>query len=139
MYAFIMRPESLLKSYRDFIQKTGPVAAPVYKAVKNCCRGSPVDVVSLSYYLSQTRGSSNVKLEEFPSIIPCSIIHPHSSSCIAHNANALSTTFQKTFPLYFSLSFVPFFILNLQKVCIYYCFKFSLVLLFHFLALLELK
>lgn len=115
MYAFIMRPESLPESYRDFIQKTGPVAAPVYKAVRNCCRGSPIDVVSLSYYLSQRRGSSNVKLEEFPSIIPCSIIHPHASSCIAHNTNALSTTFQKTFPLYFSLTFVPFIILHLQK------------------------
>ncbi|KAE8672267.1 putative Ankyrin repeat family protein [Hibiscus syriacus] len=28
MYAFVMRPESLPKSYKDFIQKTGPVAAP---------------------------------------------------------------------------------------------------------------
>uniref|UniRef100_A0A0E0I119 Transmembrane protein 135 N-terminal domain-containing protein n=1 Tax=Oryza nivara TaxID=4536 RepID=A0A0E0I119_ORYNI len=32
MYSFVMRPESLPKSYQDFIQKTGPVAEPVYKA-----------------------------------------------------------------------------------------------------------
>lgn len=116
MYAFVMRPESLPKSYQDFIQKTGPVDAPVYKAVRECCRGSPVDVASLSLYLSRIGGSSNVNLEEFPSIIPCSIIHPHTSSCIAHNANALTATFRKTFPLYFSLTFVPFVILRLQKV-----------------------
>lgn len=116
MYAFIMRPETLPKSYQDFIQKTGPVAQPVYKAVMDTCRGSPVDIVSLSAYLSNRRESDNVKLEEFPSIIPCSIIHPDTNSCLAHNANAASATFRKTFPLYFSLTFVPFVVLHLQKV-----------------------
>ncbi|VFQ80510.1 unnamed protein product [Cuscuta campestris] len=115
MYAFIMHPESLPKSYQDFIQKTGPVAAPVYKAVKDCCRGSPVDVGALSAYLSQRRVSTTVKLEEFPSIIPCSLIHAGTNSCLAHNANATAATFRKTFPLYFSLTFVPFVVLHLQK------------------------
>ncbi|CAK9188028.1 unnamed protein product [Ilex paraguariensis] len=115
MYAFVMRPESLPKSYQDFIQKTGPVAQPVYKAVRDCCRGSPVDVTSLSAYLANRRNFNSVKLEEFPSIIPCSIIHPDTKSCLAHNANAASATFRKTFPLYFSLTFVPFVVLRLQK------------------------
>ncbi|KAL3524106.1 hypothetical protein ACH5RR_016940 [Cinchona calisaya] len=115
MYAFVMRPESLPKSYQDFIQKTGPVAAPVYKAVRDCCRGSPADVASLSSYLSRRRGSSILKLEEFPSIIPCSIIHPDTNSCLIHNGKALMDTFRKTFPLYFSLTFVPFVVLHLQK------------------------
>ena len=116
MYSFVMRPESLPKSYQDFIQKTGPVAQPVYKAVRDCCRGLPVDVASLSAYLSERKNSDHIKLEEFPSIIPCSVIHPDSSSCLAHNANATSATFRKTFPLYFSLTFVPFVVLHLQKV-----------------------
>ncbi|CAA2971440.1 Mitochondrial import inner membrane translocase subunit Tim17 Tim22 Tim23 family isoform 1 [Olea europaea subsp. europaea] len=115
MYAFIMRPESLPKSYQDFIQKTGPVAKPVYKAVRDCCRGSPVDVVSLSAYLSTTNVPSTVKLEEFPTIISCSMIHPGTNSCLLHNASAASATFRKTFPLYFSLTFVPFVVLRLQK------------------------
>lgn len=116
MYSFVMRPESLPKSYQDFIQKTGPVAKPVYKAVRDCCRGFPVDISSLSAYLSKRRNSNYVKLEEFPSIIPCSIIHPDTHSCLAHNAKATSATFRKTFPLYFSLTFVPFVVLHLQKV-----------------------
>lgn len=116
MYSFIMRPESLPKAYRDFIQKTGPVAAPVYKAVKDCCRGSPVDVASLHAYLSKAKGSTTIKLEEFPSIIPCSVIHPGTKSCLVHDANAAAATFRKTFPLYFSLTFVPFVVLRLQKV-----------------------
>ncbi|EYU20159.1 hypothetical protein ABFS82_06G053300 [Erythranthe guttata] len=115
MYAFVMRPESLPKSYQDFIQKTGPVAAPVYKAVRDCCRGSAVDVASLSAFLSSKRVSNTLKLEEFPNIIPCSIIHPDTNSCLLHNANAAKATFRKTFPLYFSLTFVPFVVLRLQK------------------------
>ncbi|KAL6530342.1 hypothetical protein OROHE_014695 [Orobanche hederae] len=115
MYAFVMRPESLPKSYRDFIQKTGPVAAPVYKAVRDCCRGSPVDVDSLSAYLSSKRVSKTLKLEKFPDIIPCSIIHPDTNSCLVHNGNVATSTFRKTFPLYFSLTFVPFVVLRLQK------------------------
>ncbi|KAH0456701.1 hypothetical protein IEQ34_014608 [Dendrobium chrysotoxum] len=115
MYAFVMRPESLPKAYQDFIQKTGPVTESVYKAVRDTCRGSPVDVISLSAYLSNIKGSNNLNLTEYPSIIPCSIIHPNSDSCIAHNAAAASLTFRKTFPLYFSLTFVPFVVLRLQK------------------------
>ncbi|EXC21075.1 hypothetical protein L484_017085 [Morus notabilis] len=115
MYAFVMRPETLPKAYQDFIQKTGPVAQPVYKAVRDCCRGFPVDFASLSAFLSDKKNSNHAKLEEFPSIIPCSVIHPDTSSCLAHNANATSATFRKTFPLYFSLTFVPFVVLHLQK------------------------
>lgn len=116
MYAFVMRPESLPKAYQDFIQKTGPVAKPVYKAVRDSCRGYPVDVASLHAYLSRVGKSDYVKLEEFPSIIPCSIIHPGTNSCLAHQGKATSATFKKTFPLYFSLTFVPFVVLHLQKV-----------------------
>ncbi|KAK4572459.1 hypothetical protein RGQ29_030768 [Quercus rubra] len=115
MYSFVMRPESLPKSYQDFIQKTGPVAQPVYKAVRDSCRGFPVDVSSLSAFLSGRRNPNYVKLEEFPAIIPCSVIHPYTNSCLTHNANATSATFRKTFPLYFSLTFVPFVVLHLQK------------------------
>lgn len=131
MYAFVMRPESLPKSYQDFIQKTGPVAKPVYKAVRDCCRGSVVDVSSLSSYLSTVKGADLVALQEFPSIIPCSIIHPGTKSCLAHNAYATSNTFKKTFPLYFSLTFVPFVVLRLQKVSI--SFLLLLFFLFKFL------
>ncbi|WOL09569.1 hypothetical protein Cni_G18322 [Canna indica] len=114
MYAFVMRPESLPKAYQDFIQKTGPVAEPVYKAVRECCRGGPVDIISLSAYLSNKKGCS-MNMIEYPSIIPCSVIHPDSNSCLVHNTAAASETFRKTFPLYFSLTFVPFVVLHLQK------------------------
>ncbi|CAN6218901.1 unnamed protein product [Urochloa humidicola] len=115
MYAFVMRPESLPKSYQEFILKTGPVANPVYKAVRECCRGGPVDLTALSAYLSSKRSSDLINLTTNPSIIPCSVIHPDRASCLAQNVNVVSSTFKKTFPLYFSLTFVPFVVLRLQK------------------------
>ncbi|KAK3125048.1 hypothetical protein QOZ80_7BG0599320 [Eleusine coracana subsp. coracana] len=115
MYAFVMRPESLPKSYQDFILKTGPVAEPVYKAVRECCRGGPLDLTGLSAYLATKKNSNLINLTNNPSIIPCSVIHPDRTSCMAHNINVISSTFKKTFPLYFSLSFVPFVVLRLQK------------------------
>uniref|UniRef100_A0A7N0V938 Transmembrane protein 135 N-terminal domain-containing protein n=1 Tax=Kalanchoe fedtschenkoi TaxID=63787 RepID=A0A7N0V938_KALFE len=115
MYAFVMRPESLPKAYQDFIQKTGPVAEPVYKAIRDCNRANPLDIAQLSAYLSDKKGSEFVNLEEFPSIIPCSIIHPDTTSCLAQNGKATSDTFRKTFPLYFSLTLVPYVVLHLQK------------------------
>lgn len=110
-----MRPESLPKSYQDFIQKTGPVAEPVYKAVRDCCRGGHVDLIGLSAYLAN-KNSNLINLTKSPPIIPCSVIHPDRASCLAHNVSVSSSTFKKTFPLYFSLTFVPFVVLRLQKV-----------------------
>ncbi|ONM63225.1 transmembrane protein 135 isoform X4 [Zea mays] len=115
MYAFVMRPESLPKSYQEFILKTGPVAEPVYKVVKECCRGGPVDLTALSAHLSNKRNPDLINLTTNPSIIPCSVIHPDRASCLAQNVNVVSSTFKKTFPLYFSLTFVPFVVLRLQK------------------------
>jgi len=111
-----MRPESLPKSYQEFILKTGPVAEPVYKVVRECCRCGPVDLTALSAYLSNKPNLDLINLTTNPSIIPCSVIHPDRASCLAQNINVVSSTFKKTFPLYFSLTFVPFVVLHLQKV-----------------------
>lgn len=111
-----MRPDTLPKAYHDFILKTGPVAEPVFKAVRDSCRGFPIDVLSLSAYLSNKKGFESTSLVDNPSIIPCSIIHPDTPSCFIHNGTAATKTFRKTFPLYFSLTFVPSVVLHLQKV-----------------------
>lgn len=134
MYGFVMHPESLPKGYRDFIQKTGPVAKPVYEAVRYSCRGVPVDVASLSAYLSSIGKLKSVKLEVYPCMIPCSVIHPDLHSCLNHNAKAASATFRRTFPLYFSLTFVPYVFLHLQKVNL--LLKLILLLIFLFYAYL---
>ena len=47
--------------------------------------------------------------------IPCLKIQSSTKSCLDHNAYSTSATFRKTFLLYFSLTFVAFVVLCLQK------------------------
>lgn len=115
MYAFMMRPETLPKSYTEFIVKTGPIAKPVYKAVRESCRGGPVDVGALAAYIEAKTGRVPVGLDTHMPILPCTSVHAETASCLLQNVKALRTTFRKTFPLYLSLTFVPFVILNIQK------------------------
>ncbi|KAH7445077.1 hypothetical protein KP509_02G105500 [Ceratopteris richardii] len=120
MYAFVMRPETLPESYLEFIVRTGPISRPVLKAVRESCRGEPVDVDALSAFLSS---NSNAKLELATNcrLIPCTGIHAGRSSCMEQTSFAARSAFKKTFPLYMSLTFVPFVVLNLQKgfICLH--------------------
>lgn len=51
MYAYVMRPETLNRSYWDFIARTGPIAKPVLKAVKSTVRAESVDLAELTSYI----------------------------------------------------------------------------------------
>ncbi|TQD96225.1 hypothetical protein C1H46_018134 [Malus baccata] len=55
-------------------------------------------------------------VEATRSILPCSVVHPDTNSCLAQNARATSATFRKTFLLYFYLTFVSFVVFRLQKL-----------------------
>jgi hypothetical protein len=112
-----MRPETLPDSYLEFISKTGPIAKPTLKAVRESLRGGPIDIVALSaFVLKRTGVPGPVGLKPDSLIIPCSGVHPQTVSCLAHNSKATRATFRKTFPLYLSLTFVPYVVLNIQKV-----------------------
>lgn len=56
MYAYVMRPETLPKSYWKFIVKSGPVEAPALEAVRRSIRGIPIDLQGFNAFLKK-RGS----------------------------------------------------------------------------------
>lgn len=56
MYAYVMRPETLPKSYWKFIVKSGPVEAPALEAVRRSIRGIPIDLKAFNAFLKK-RGS----------------------------------------------------------------------------------
>lgn len=117
MYAYVMRPETLPESYLEFITKTGPIAKPTLKAVRESNRGGPIDLEALSAFVFRRTGVLGpMGLKPNSPIIPCSGVHPQTVSCLSHNSKATRATFIKTFPLYLSLTFVPFVVLNIQKV-----------------------
>ena len=116
MYAYVMCPESLPEPYLDFIVKLGPIAKPVLKAVRQSCNREPIDIMALSELILSKNGPKNIELDQNCTLIPCSAIHPDTPSCIIQINQAMGSTFKKILPLYISLKFVPFVILNLQKV-----------------------
>ena len=116
MYAYVMCPESLPEPYLDFIVKLGPIAKPVLKAVRQSCNREPIDIMALSEVVLSKNGRKNIELDQNCTLIPCSSIHPDTPSCIIQINQAMVSTFKKILPLYISLKFVPFVILNLQKV-----------------------
>ncbi|BBM98838.1 hypothetical protein Mp_1g16630 [Marchantia polymorpha subsp. ruderalis] len=115
MYAYVMRPETLPDSYNEFIVKTGPIARPVLKAVRESCKGGGIDVASLAAFVTNKTGLPMFGVHDHSPIIPSSAVHPDTASCLAHNTRATRATVKKTFPLYLSLTVVPFVVLNIQK------------------------
>ncbi|PTQ28060.1 hypothetical protein MARPO_0175s0021, partial [Marchantia polymorpha] len=98
MYAYVMRPETLPDSYNEFI-----------------LQGGGIDVASLAAFVTSKTGLPMFGVHAHSPIIPCSAVHPDTASCLAHNTTATRATFKKTFPLYLSLTVVPFVVLNIQK------------------------
>ncbi|CAI5465400.1 unnamed protein product [Closterium sp. Yama58-4] len=116
MYAYVMRPETLPSSYWDFISRTGPIPTPVLEAVRRSCRGMPMDTLALTALLRGRTGQvAPLGMGPMPSLVPCSMLHPDCSSCPRAQLRAARNAFRKTFPLYLSLTFVPFVVLNLRK------------------------
>ena len=56
MYAYVMRPETLPKSYWKFIVKTGPVEAPALEAVRRSIRKLPVDLQAFNAFIRRRGG-----------------------------------------------------------------------------------
>ncbi|CAI5489821.1 unnamed protein product [Closterium sp. Naga37s-1] len=116
MYAYVMRPETLPSSYWDFISRTGPIPTPVLEAVRRSCRGMPMNTLALTALLRGRTGQvAPLGMGPVPALVPCTMLHPDCSSCPRAQLAAARNAFRKTFPLYLSLTFVPFVVLNLRK------------------------
>jgi len=67
MYAYVMRPETLPRSYYTFIQRTGPIAEPVLQAVRTYNRNQPIDVPAVMAYVKKANPNTTLKtLEPIP-------------------------------------------------------------------------
>lgn len=114
MYAYVMRPETLPKSYWKFIVKTGPVEAPALEAVRRSIRKLPIDLQAFNAFIRR-RGGRAFLGTPYPKQITDAMIHPQTASALLHNVKVPCNTFRKTFPLYMSISLVPYVVLNLKR------------------------
>ncbi|DBA88737.1 hypothetical protein WJX77_009059 [Trebouxia sp. C0004] len=114
MYAYVMRPETLPKSYWKFIVKSGPIEPPVLEAVRRSIRKLPIDLRSFNAFIKK-RGGTAFLSTAFPSQITDAMLHPQTASALVHSVKVPWATFRKTFPLYMSISLVPYVVLNLKR------------------------
>ena len=91
MYAYVMRPETLPKSYWKFIVKSGPVEEPALEAVRRSIRKLPIDLHAFNAFLKR-RGSAAVLATAFPKQVSCLIAFaiPESSMSLAMRRLAIS-------------------------------------------------
>lgn len=116
MYGYVMRPETLPESYYKFIVRTGPIKEVILQAVRDNNRGRPIDLPQvLDYCREASGGASPPFTSAFPSIVPCSALHPQRTSCAMHNIDTFLNTAKRIFPVYASLTFVPLVALQLFK------------------------
>ena len=108
MYAYVMRPSTLSKSFWKFVVRTGPIDERVLDAVRLSCRHRPVDVDALERYTSSKRMDFVLPSPLVgPRGIPCEVLHPGERSCTRNFVRQGVAAFSKVFPLYVSLNFVP--------------------------------
>lgn len=117
LYAYAMRPETLPPSYYRFMLTTAPIADYVLQVTRRSIRGQPIDVQKVLQY-AKKRGAimdpppiSN----PFTPVIPCSVLHPHNHLCRDQLRQTFTDAFRRTFPLYFSLQFVPAALLRMGR------------------------
>ena len=73
MYAYVMRPETLPKSYWKFIVKSGPIETPALEAVRRSIRKLPIDLHSFNAFIKK-RGGTAFLTTAFPAQVSTAII-----------------------------------------------------------------
>jgi hypothetical protein len=105
MYAYVMRPQTLPKSYFDFIVKTGPIHRTVLEAARCSSRGLPIDAEKVIKYCASK--GRDVVIPNPLHIVGCDILHPQTPGCLDHNLKVFMGTAKKIMPLYASLTIIP--------------------------------
>lgn len=106
MYAYVMRPNTLPKSYFDFIVNTGPIPKTVLEVVRLNNRGLPFDAQKITEFCAK-KGTTLGKIEFPYPIVGCDMLHPQTHGCVKHNISVFLDTAKKILPLYASLTFIP--------------------------------
>jgi hypothetical protein len=73
MYAYVMRPETLPKSYWKFIVKSGPIETPALEAVRRSIRKLPIDLHSFNAFIKK-RGGTAFLTTAFPTQVSTAIM-----------------------------------------------------------------
>ncbi len=121
MYAYVMRPETLPPSYYKFIVRQGPIDEVMLQAVRDNCRGKPINLPQVRKYIEQTGGKEAVAAvsqtlsSATPNLIPARALHPFTKFSTVSVAKTFLDCGKLIFPVYLSLAVVPAVVLRFKN------------------------
>lgn len=126
LYAFLLRPDTLPRSYTTWIGQAAKVPAECVRMNHDLVRDGVFDLVDLdklaqrdditrfnksdllslrSQFVNLVPGASDTRY--FPHYAPCSAVHPALSSCTSVPLDRFFAVFKWMLPIYGALHFVP--------------------------------
>ena len=123
MYSYVMRPQALPPSYYAFIRKQGPLPEVVLQAVRDSCRGRPINTQGLFEYVKEKGGKEalDTVMKAFPNgtnicpKIPVRALHASTRYAVVSAGYAWWNVAKQIFGVYLSLALVPQVVLHFQK------------------------
>ena len=112
MYAYVVHPETIPKSYYNFISTTGPISDNVLKMVRKTTTViSPISTDEAVSTVIAARGTGQSlymaqNLHPYPNMIPCEILHSPEPNCNAQTLNSFSRVLRNIFPVIYNLILV---------------------------------
>ena len=107
-----------INSVHVYVQ--GPIDGVILKAVRDSCRGNPVDKQAVVEYVRNSGGESALKAVQpyldkaKVDMIPCRALHPYTTSCSYHTFLAFARVAKQIFGVYLSLALVPAVVLRFK-------------------------
>ena len=101
MYAYVMRPETLPRSYYKFILNTGPIDELLLESVRRNCRGVAIDPAALNAFAAKASGGRLAQAVSgaFPLGISAQALHPRHATSLAATAATFVDGFKKALPM----------------------------------------
>jgi hypothetical protein len=120
MYAYMLHPTTIPPEYYKFMLKTAVIPHNVLELNRKCARRQPIsveEIVKVATSLKAPRETFKKALQFQPleAILPCWIIHPHSSHCSLYCLKLWRHVFTHIFPVYLTLNVVPMVVLRLKR------------------------
>ena len=106
MYAYVMRPDTLDVGFWNFIVRSGPIDKPTLAHMRQAASRLPAPVSTAA-----AAAVASACCDDH------AMLHGSTGAalCTSHVLKSAADTFQKCFPFYFSIHYVPYVVLNVTK------------------------
>ncbi|KAI9202590.1 uncharacterized protein BJ171DRAFT_177851 [Polychytrium aggregatum] len=117
MYSYVVQPHTIPKVYYNFIVSISPIPDDILKLVRRNVKEIPIPSIDFIQAARAHHGTARAlsvasELSSLPSIIPCDIVHPSTSSCTQHGLRTFFRVVIRILPVHLGLNVVPMILLK---------------------------